>query len=225
MGIRIEGSGDDFASTVDVGCDLLKQEVRIELHVVDEKGNYNTAWTNLFLEDKIAPICTAPAPRTRFCDEFHNGELGAPAAEWTDTPADLIEVHNTYFGEFTCEDNLAAEVCGDLRTQEQYRLREWPCGEIELDRRHRARDWSDNYSAYVTQFNTVEYRAGWSFTVPGDWEGECGSTAPAADITIDNGACDLLGYEVTEKQFDVPGDACFKIERTCLLYTSDAADE
>jgi len=216
--IRIRGAFTDpnagWAQFVDIGCEYVHPDLQIELRITDNKDNQNIAWTDIYVEDKIAPICTAPAPRTRFCDEFHTGELGAPAAVWTDTDDALRAIHNRYFGEFTCEDNLDAESCGDLELEEQYRLREWPCGEIELDRRHRARDWSGNVSAYATQFNTVEYRAGWSFTVPADWEGECGDQVIAPAITIENGPCDLLGYEVTSKLFEVPGDACFKMERT-----------
>jgi len=217
--IRIKGAFTDanegWADFVDIGCEYVHPDLQIELRITDNKDNQNIAWTDIFIEDKIRPICTAPAPPPqRFCDEFHNGELGAPAADWTDTDDALRAIHNRYFGEFTCEDNLNAESCGDLETEEQYRLREWPCGEIELDRRHRAIDWSGNVSEYAFQYDTIEYRAAWSFTVPADWEGACGEQVIAPEIIINNGPCDLLGFEVTSRLFEIPGDACFKMERT-----------
>jgi len=212
--VRIKGSGDDWADHVDIGCEYVHPDLQIEMRVIDNKGNENIAWCDVFVEDKIKPYCEAPAGKTLDCDKFHNGELGAAAADWTDTDAALQAVHNAYFGAFTCEDNLKVEECGDLEEEEQYRLREWPCGEIELDRRHRATDWSGNVSDWVYQYNKVVYKAGWSFTVPADWEGECGDQVIAPAITINNGACDLLGYEVTSKLFEIPGDACFKMERT-----------
>ena len=213
--IRIKGSGDDWADYVDIGCEYVHPDLQIEMRVIDNKDNYNLAWTDILIEDKIKPYCEAPAPRTIDCDKLHNGELGAASADWTDTDAALETVHNAYFGAFTCEDNLKTEVCGDLEEEEQYRLTEWPCGEIDLDRRHRATDWSGNTSDWVYQYNNkVVYKAGWSFTLPADWEGECGDQVIAPALTINNGACDLLGYEVTSRLFEIPGDACFKMERT-----------
>ena len=224
MGIRIAGSGADFADFVDVGCQFVHPDLQIELQVIDNKGNSNLAWTDILVEDKIAPICDDLPAQTRLCTEFHNGELGAStdadgdrefeASEWTAVPADLQAVFDREFGAFQCEDNLKTAVCGDLTTVEEYQLIEWPCGEIEILRRHRSEDWSGNVSPYATQSITVEYEAGWSFTVPNDWEGQCGDNVVAPEITVDNGACDLLGFEVTSRLFEIPGDACFKMERT-----------
>ncbi len=209
------GANDGWADHVDIGCEYVHPDLQIEMRVIDNKGNQNIAWCDVYVEDKINPYCEAPAPRTIDCDKLHNGELGAPSADWTATSAALQAVHDAYFGKFKCEDNLKAEECGDLVEEEQYRLTEWPCGEIDLDRRRRATDWSGNVSDWAYQWNNkVQYKAGWSFTVPADWEGECGDQVIAPAITINNGACDLLGYEVTSKLFEIPGDACFKMERT-----------
>ena len=222
--IRIKGSGDAWADYVDIGCKYVHPDLQIELRVVDKKGNENIAWCDVVVEDKIRPICEAPADATADCDKFHNGELGAStdadgdrkmeASEWTNTDAALKAKHDAYFKAFKCEDNLKSEECGDLTTEEQYQLIEWPCGEIEIKRRHRATDWSGNVSDWVEQKISITYKAGWAFTIPADWEGECGAELIAPALTINNGACDLLGYEVTSKLFEVPGDACFKMERT-----------
>ena len=224
MQIRIKGSGDAWADYVDIGCKYVHPDLQIELRVVDKKGNENIAWCDVVVEDKIRPICEAPADATADCDKFHNGELGAStdadgdrkmeASEWTNTDAALKAKHDAYFQAFKCEDNLKSEECGDLTTEEQYQLIEWPCGEIEIKRRHRATDWSGNVSDWVGQDIKITYKAGWSFTIPADWEGECGAELIAPALSIDNGACDLLGYEVTSKLFEIPGDACFKMERT-----------
>ena len=49
--------------------------------------------------------------------------------------------------------------------------------------------------------------------MPVDWEGTCGDGVPAADLLIENGACDLMSYESYDQQFDIVNDACFKVIR------------
>jgi len=50
--------------------------------------------------------------------------------------------------------------------------------------------------------------------LPIDWSGTCGDGVPAADITLENGSCDLMAYESFDQQFNVVNDACFKVIRT-----------
>ncbi|MFK7979184.1 MAG: hypothetical protein AB8G86_04325, partial [Saprospiraceae bacterium] len=225
--VRIKGTDNPWADHVDIGCEYIHSDLQIEMSVIDHKGNENIAWSDVVIDDKVKPYCTAPVDAIEDCDKFHNGELGVSTdtdgdrkmetSEWTAVDADLQAKYDKYFKAFKCEDNLKTAICGDLQEEQQYQLIEWPCGEIEIKRRHRATDWSGNTSNWVEQKISITYKAGWSFTIPADWEGECGAMPVEQDeatMTIDNGACDLLGYEVTDKRFDVPGDACFKIERT-----------
>ena len=109
---------------------------------------------------------------------------------------------------------MKASECSELTYEQEYQLIEWPCREAKAKRRYRVIDWSGNKSAWAIQLISITAKQNWKITFPADWEGECGDMAPAEDLVINNGACDLLGYEVTERQFEIPGDACFKIERT-----------
>ncbi|MFK7982682.1 MAG: T9SS type A sorting domain-containing protein, partial [Saprospiraceae bacterium] len=178
--------------------------------------NVNTCWVGVNLEDKINPFCKELEDKTEDCDDFHNGELGEATDTYVALEGKLRDFYDIKFGDPTkeCSDNLSVVECGELTYEQQYKLSVSPCGEQIAHRRYRAKDWSDNYSSWVEQKITIKYKANWSITFPADWDGSCGDMAPAEDIVISNGACDLLGYEVTEKQFDIPGDACFKIERT-----------
>jgi len=226
--IRIKGSGDAWAEYIDIGCGYVHKDLQIEMQVLDNKDNENICWLDVLVEDKINPICTPLEDKEVYCDDYHDGELGAStdadedlemeSSEWATLDGDLMAFYNDHFGNpedlKMCEDNLSADECGDLRYEQQYQLIKWPCGEAKAKRRYRARDWSDLYSGWVEQSITVKSKQDWKITFPGDWEGACGDLAPAEHMSIENGACDLLGYEVTEKQFDIPGDACFKIERT-----------
>jgi len=227
MAIRIKGSGDDFAEYVNIGCEYVHPDLQIEMLVTDKKGNTNLCWLDVTVEDKINPICNELDDVTEDCEKYHAEELGASTdtdedlamedSEWVALTGDLLDFYNGEFGDVdatVCEDNLAGSTCGALEFEQQYQLVKWPCGEAKASRRYRAKDWSGNYSSWVTQTITITTTQNWKITFPGDWEGSCGDMAPAEDIVISNGACDLLGYEVTEKQFEIPGDACFKIERT-----------
>jgi hypothetical protein len=222
--IRIKGSGQPWAKHVDIGCKYVHPDLQLEMRVIDNKGNENICWLDVVVEDKINPVCYDLPKKEENCDKFHNGELGASTdadgdkkfedSEWQPVTAELQATYNKYFDAFKCEDNLKVSECGDLTREEEYQLIEWPCGEIEIKRRHRATDWSGNVSNWAHQDVKIVYKAGWKFTLPSDWTGKCGDQVTAPELTIDNGACDLLGYEVTSKLFEVPGDACFKMERT-----------
>jgi len=179
---------------------------------------------SLNVEDKIAPVCENLAqPRPFYCDEFHNGELGEATDVWANTPADILVKHRAYFGEFNCYDNLDTEECEGLQNPvEQYKLTEWPCGKMEIERRFQIQDWQPNTSVnkdnandnWAYQTINVEYREDWSFTVPADEEGSCAAIDILEGVTIDNGACDQLGIEHTDKIIRISGDECYKIERT-----------
>ena len=236
--IRIKGIDADWGAYVNITCEYVKLDLQLEMRVTDNKGNFNICWLDVIVDDKVAPICENLPPVTRECTEFHNGALGASTdangdrkfdeEEWIDLTPELQAIYNQNFGTFVCNDNLAGENCGTLETREQYQLIEWPCGEKDIKRRHRASDWTGNTSDYVFQDITIVSRAGWSFILPSDAEATCNTMPNASTVTINNGPCDLLGFEVEDKRFDITGDACFKIERTyhiinwCTYVAGDA---
>ena len=229
--IRIKGKYSDpnegWTECIDIGCEYVHPDLQIEMRVFDKNmTNYNICWLDIVVEDKVKPICNPLPDVTEDCDKYHNGELGESTDanddgkmsddEYLPLTGDLMDFYNAEFGKPKplCEDNLKVSVCGDLEVTQEYQVLVWPCGELKAKRRYRAKDWSDNYSNWAVQTITINYKANWKVTFHPDWEGACGDAAPEEQITIVNGACDLLGYEVTEKQFEIPGDACFKIERT-----------
>ncbi|MEM1120843.1 MAG: hypothetical protein AAGJ18_10375, partial [Bacteroidota bacterium] len=225
--IRIKGSDDAFAEFVNIECQYVHPNVQLELQVSDHKGNVNLCWIDVEVEDKISPICQPLLDVIGDCEDYHTGDFGATTdadddgkmedSEYVDLTDKLLAVINRDFGDpfdlTICRDNLGKE-CGVLDFDQQYQLLAWPCGEYKIKRRYRAKDWSGNVSAWYVQNITIQPKQTWSVTLPADWEGGCGAMPPMEDISIGIGACDLLAYEVTERQFDVPGDACFKIERT-----------
>lgn len=226
--IRIKGTDDPFTEYVNIGCEYVHPNLQLELQVTDLKGNVNICWLNVEVEDKINPYCAPLENIQGDCENYHNGVLGLSTDtdedfemeddEYTVLEGDLLAFYNAEFGNPAtlkiCEDNLKGTECGALTFEQEYQLIEWPCREAKVRRRYRAVDWSGNKSAWIVQFITISAKQDWKITFPADWEGECGAMPPAENLDLVNGACDLLGYEVTEKQFEIPGDACFKIERT-----------
>lgn len=226
--IRIKGSGDEFAEFVTIGCEYVHPDLQIELQVKDKKGNANLCWVDVQVEDKINPFCKPLENVVGDCEDYHTGDFGTTTDidedgimdenEYIALADDLLAIFNKDFGDpqvlGICEDNLSTANCGVLEIEQEYQLLAWPCGEFKIKRRYRAKDWSGNVSSWRIQQITITAKQNWTITFPADWEGTCGEMAPAEDISLNNGACDLLAYEVTERQFEVPGDACFKIERT-----------
>ncbi len=226
--IRIKDSGDDFAEYVTIGCEYIHPDLQLELQILDKKGNENICWLDVAVEDKINPYCEPLENVVGDCEAYHDGVLGASTDtdgdlemdedEYVDLTGELLALYNTEFGDPAtlkiCSDNLDGADCGVLDYEQEYQLLAWPCGEYKIQRRYRAKDWSGNVSNWNTQLITITAKQNWKITFPSDWEGTCGDMAPAEDILVENGACDLLAYEVTERQFEVPGDACFKLERT-----------
>ena len=226
--IRIKGTTDEFAEFVTVGCEYIHTGLQIELKVMDGKGNFNICWLDVAVEDRINPICQPLQDILGDCEDYPNGMLGESTDvdensimadnEYVALEGDLLAFYNEQFGNPAtlgiCEDNLAGANCGGLTIEQQFQLIPLPCGEANGKRRYRAVDWTGNVSNWIVQNITITAKQDWTITFPADWEGQCGDMAPAEDITIGNGPCDILGFEVTERQFDNSGDACFKIERT-----------
>ena len=226
--IRIKGTNNPWDTVVIIGCEYVHPDLQIEMRVTDKKGNQNVCWLDVIVEDKIGPICNPLENLEGDCEDFHDGALGMntdtdgdfimDGGEYVVLEGDLLAFYNASFGDpatlKACEDNLNAKSCGELTYEQQYQLIEWPCGEAKARRRYRARDWQGNVSNWAVQDIVIVTKQNWKITFPGDWEGSCGDIAPTEAITIDNGPCDLLAYEVTADTFEIPGDACFKIART-----------
>ncbi|MEM1119290.1 MAG: T9SS type A sorting domain-containing protein [Bacteroidota bacterium] len=222
--IRIKGSGAPWATFVMITCEYVHPDLQLEVRITDKKGNENIGWLDVQVEDKIKPICELK-DLTAFCDQYHKDEYGPTTdanddkkmseSEYLPLSGELLAFYDQNFGTPDCEDNLKTSAgCGELVIEQEYQYIQLPCGEGKILRRARATDWSENVSDWSVQTITINYRADWKVTFADDWTGDCGAEIPAPSILVENGNCDLLAYEVTEKRYDVPGDVCYKIERT-----------
>ncbi len=211
---------------VDFACCDIHQRIKIELLVIDNNGNYNFCWMEVEPEDKINPLCVNLPDQKGYCDDFHTNELGLStdtdqdgqfdSDEWIKLQGDLEFTFNEKYGKpfSACIDNLT---CNDFSMEQQYQLLNLECGVIQLKRRYRARDWNGNVSNWAEQHINVEYRPDWAISLPVDWTGTCGDGVPTANLIIENGTCDLMGYEVYDQTFEIVNDACFKVIRTYYI--------
>ncbi len=212
-------------------CEDIHKEVKVYLRAIDKKGNQNTCWTTVTVEDKLAPICSDLPDMTGTCEAQHaedfgpttdtNGDGKMSDDEWVKMSETLVNYYNTNYGNPQCSDNAGA--CGALLIEQEYQLITWPCGMLEVKRRYRAIDWmgEGNVADWAEQNIKIEYKANWSITFPTDWTGTCGDAIPDSKPFITNGACDLLAMEMDEKTFIPSGtegeDACLKVVRTFTI--------
>ncbi|MEM6319147.1 MAG: SdrD B-like domain-containing protein [Bacteroidota bacterium] len=222
--LEVSRDGKTWSDHVVFDCKDVHGRIKVHLRATDKKGNQNTCWSIVIVEDKLAPICGDLPDQKGTCDAQQtevfgpstdtDGDSQMEDSEWTNMTEAQLLFYNTNYGYPNCSDN--AGDCGALILEQQYQLIPWPCGMLEIKRRYRAIDWmgEGNKSNWEEQNIKIEYRADWSVTFPADWTGECGATIPTSEPIITNGKCDLIGFEVEEKTFVTDEEACLKVVRT-----------
>ena len=204
-------------------CDI-HHPIFAELLVIDKKGNFNTCWMSVKVEDKIRPICQPLPSVNAFCDEYHNEDLGGETdinndelfdlGEWTPLVGDLEMFYNQNFGDpaLTCEDNLR---CNEMLMEQEYQLIRQDCGEVSIKRRYRVIDYGKNQSIWEEQSIHLNYRANWKVTFPEDVQGDCDARfSPPSASPIQNGNCDQLSWEYEDELFESSNDIFVKVLRT-----------
>ena len=204
-------------------CDA-HHPVFIELLVIDKKGNFNTCWMEMTVEDKIPPICNPLPPVTAFCDEYNSSELGSSSDingngqfdnnEWQPLLGTLEEFYNQSFGnpDTVCIDNLT---CNNPMLEQEYQLITQSCGEVNIKRRYRVIDYGKNNSNWVEQTINLEYRPNWKIIFPEDQAGDCEARLEApTESPILNGNCDQLSWDYEDEIFETTNSVFVKILRT-----------
>jgi len=230
MEIRRDDELEGWGETITVECKDVGTDLIVHLRVTDLKGNSNTAWMIVKGEDRIAPICSDLPTAFLDCSEFHDDIYGSSTdtdgdgnfedSEWVNLVGPLLSTFRLQFGIFECTDNLTC-LQANTNVEEQYQLIPKNCGQVEMRRRFRVVDdgihnsLSQLNASWVHQTIQVGSNGRWKVTLPADVIGMCNDdiTAVIAPI-IQNSGCDVIAWEVEDRTFNVPGDACLKIERT-----------
>lgn len=191
-------------------CDIGKT-ILVELRATDASGNTNTSWTNVRIEDKISPNCTAPPDTTIDCLYLPEGF----------NPKDSASL-SRIFGTPKVGDNCTAtfvELPAELELD--------ACQTGTITRRFQAVDLDGNRSAVCIQRIAIISTPKYSIRFPKDFEDHCGSAKPDSLFTQEFG-CNVLAVQVTDKRYESGGDECYKIYRTYEVinwceYNGDAA--
>lgn len=188
----------EWGSRVRFSCCDLASNVLVELRATDLSGNSNISWAMIWVEDKIAPICSPLKDTLISCLDLPPGF----------SPTDSSFLANT-FGNPLVRDNCAATFVAfpSVVNIEQ-------CGSGTIKRRFQALDKAGNRSGNICeQTITLQKAHRYAIKFPKDYGYQCGNAKPETALTFGSG-CDLLAVRVTEKKYGANGNTCQQIYRT-----------
>jgi hypothetical protein len=159
-----------------------------------EELNANDCMVQVFVEDKIKPICTAPAHTTVSCENFD-------PSLWA-------------YGFATAADNCCIDT---VTVTNNLGLFDTVCNKGTITRTFRAIDCGGQ-SSTCTQRIIVNYNQDYFLRFPNDViVTVCDGTGNYGEPTFFGEDCELLGVSFEDEIFTVVPDACFKIERTWTI--------
>lgn len=158
---------------------------------------YNQCVISVKVEDKIKPVCTAPAAVSVSCEAFD------PSLS-TYGPAQLLDN--------CCLDNSKIYLgqCGLTHTVD-YSLFDTVCNRGTLTRLFRAFDCAGNSSS-CSQRVVVNYEQNYYIKFPDD--GYFSNCHDFGQPTFFGENCELMGVSYEDEVFPIITDACYKLERT-----------
>ncbi|MBK9335072.1 MAG: HYR domain-containing protein [Lewinellaceae bacterium] len=157
-------------------------------------AHYNDCMVQVFVEDKIKPICNAPAHVTVSCESFD-------PTLWA-------------YGFATAVDNCCLDTITETRN---ISLFDTVCNRGTITRTFRVFDCGGN-STTCTQRVTATYEQDYFVRFPDDViVTVCDGTSNYSAPTFFGEDCELLGVSHEDEVFTVVPDACFKIERTWTI--------
>jgi protocatechuate 3,4-dioxygenase beta subunit len=169
------------------------------------EGHYNECMVQVLVEDKIKPICTAPANVTVTCELFDPSLWAYGTAVGADN---------------CCVDTIIGTV--------NYSQFDSLCNRGTITRNWTVKDCAAN-TANCSQKVIVQYNQEYYVKFPADKViSVCDGTGSYGAPTFFGEDCELLATSFVDEVFTVVPDACFKIERTWTVinwctYTPNAA--
>ena len=156
-----------------------------------EEWHSNDCMVQVLVEDKLKPVCNAPANKTVSCENFD-------PTLWA-------------YGTATAEDNCCIDT---ITATANYSLFDTVCNRGTITRTFRAYDCA-GLSSQCTQRVFVNYEQDYYIKFPNDViVTVCDGTGNYGEPTFFGEDCELLGVSFQDEVFTVVPDACFKIERT-----------
>ncbi|MCC7506010.1 MAG: HYR domain-containing protein, partial [Saprospiraceae bacterium] len=183
---------DDVNDTITVvfrayDIDVPSGEVALDAYA----GHYNDCMVQVFVADKIKPVCTPPANATVDCENFD-------PSLWA-------------YGMATGQDNCCLDT---ITVQNSYTQFDTVCNRGTITRTFRAFDCGGQ-SSQCTQRVFVNYIQDYFVRFPNDViVTVCDGTGNYGEPQFFGEDCELLGVSSEDEIFTVVPDACFKIERS-----------
>jgi hypothetical protein len=194
----------EWDASVGVSCCDLQDLVTVELRVTDEDGNSSICWTEILVEDKIAPTCIAPNDVTITCVDYTNS-LPNDIADATE--AQLDAMFGFAGGADNCSVTITQTVTGSINN----------CGVGQLLRVFTATDGGGlTNGPACTQLIDIVSVFDYQVTLPMDVSGTCADIPAYDDLEFTDFGCDLLTVTTnvdTLRTLDA-GDECFKLRIT-----------
>ncbi|MFN7327793.1 MAG: HYR domain-containing protein, partial [Chitinophagales bacterium] len=197
-------SNNAFRNQAKFCCSDIGQTIQVILRVYDVdpgagdvsiealEGHYNDCMINVLVEDKIKPVCQAPANVTVSCEAFD-------ASLWA-------------YGQATATDNCSNPTITGTVAYNQF---DSLCNKGTITRRWTAVDAGGN-TASCSQRIVVTYNQNYYVKFPDDrLITTCDGTGNYGQPEFYGAQdCELMAVSYTDELFTVIPDACFKIERT-----------
>jgi trimeric autotransporter adhesin len=183
----------DVGDTIMVIFRVYDLPVESEVGLEAYEGHYSDVMIQVLVEDKLRPICQAPAPVTVNCETFD-------ATLWS-------------YGTATFTDNCC--LGPEIAPTADYSRFDTVCNRGTITRTFRRSDCHGNGPAVCTQRIIVNYVQDYFVRFPNDViVTTCNAAGNYGQPTFFGEDCELLGVSYTDDIFTVVPDACFKIERT-----------
>lgn len=208
--IATDLSLSEWGDFVTLNCCEVNQLVKVELEVTDENGNTSHCWTNVLVEDKVAPVCIPPNPVTVSCLNLTGiipSDLNQAALDDPQGTYDLLDAtFDVGGGVDNCLGSELTQSVTDNRNT---------CGVGTIIRRFTVTDAQGLQPLTAcTQTITVAEVHDYYVKFPGDRSSnEC--MIPEYDnIEVVANGCDLIVANTVVDTFEATGSECYKLRIT-----------
>ena len=184
-----------------------------------QEDNFNTCWLEVLLEDKIAPVCTAPHDMYLSC-EYIPYEVYIPedGTKWEDLSEDQQGHLRDWFSDLQDAEKSYPKAWDNCDvTIEMVDVRfNVHCKSGYIERRFQATDAWGRTSGVCKHRIYLSRHHDYCIKFPKDAEAECLEDPEIPGVELFEYACDLLAVSVQDERFDVPtsSDECYKLFRT-----------
>jgi hypothetical protein len=212
---------DCFKEFIEFGCCDVGNTDTVIVRVVDGNGNYNDCMVVVKTDDKIKPVCVAPASVEIPCFETINGKR-------VNISDKLLNVER-WFGTVQTYDN-----CGEPQITHDIKAALDNCSVGTITRTWTVRDCKGENPATCTQVITTKTQSDFSVDFPDDVTLSCAATIPSAttlkkqmldpnswaagkDGAIKNDGCSVISIQITDTEATNQG-GCKVIYRKITVY-------